>query len=321
MVPLVACRWVSIGIHARNDVQVVDGMRTQNHASNGEISPRTTLGIDLHVHSSASDGEHSPRVVVEHAASLGLEAIALTDHDTVEGCFPAVLAGKKTGVRVIAGCEFSVAAPWGEMHLLAYFLPCENTRLAKFLTDQQAMRGRRACSIVERLADLGIVVNLEDVLAKAKGGVVGRPHIARALVDKGAVFDVSGAFRKYLGAKRPAFVPKTLPALADVTMLVRSMGGVTSAAHLRSRATKATLSGLHSAGVDAVEVVHPAHIEVVANKISSLALETGLLRTGGSDWHGEDSVEVASALLGGGEVPGEWLAEIESLHLERLATL
>lgn len=279
------------------------------------------MGIDLHVHSTASDGEHSPREVVEHAANLGLEAIALTDHDTVDGCLPAIMAGKIAVIRVIAGCEFSVAAPWGEMHLLAYFLPCDNSTLAEFLDEQKAMRGRRACSIVERLADLGIVVNLDDVLAKAKGGVVGRPHVARALVDVGAAIDVSDAFRKYLGAKRPAFVPKTLPALADVTRLVRSMGGVTSAAHLRSRATKATLSGLRSEGVDAVEVVHPAHVDVVASKISSLAVDVGLLRTGGSDWHGEESVEVPSALLGGGEVPGEWLAEIENLHSERLATL
>lgn len=104
-------------------------------------------------------------------------------------------------------------------------------------------------------------------------------------------------------------------------MLVRSMGGVTSAAHLRSRATRATLSGLRSEGVDAVEVLHPAHIKVVADKISSLALESGLLRTGGSDWHGEDSVEIDSARLGGAEVPMEWLEDLESLHLRRLAKL
>lgn len=279
------------------------------------------MGIDLHVHSNASDGEHSPRAVVEHAASLGLEAIALTDHDTVGGCHAAAEAGAETGVRVIVGCEFSVAAPWGEMHLLAYFLPNEHPALDTFLAEQQAMRSRRAYSIVDRLAALGIVIEMEDVVAKAKGGVVGRPHVARALVDKGAAIDIGDAFRKYLGAKRPAFVPKALPALEDVTMLVRSMGGVTSAAHLRSRATRATLSGLRSEGVDAVEVLHPAHIKVVADKISSLALESGLLRTGGSDWHGEDSVEIDSARLGGAEVPMEWLEDLESLHLRRLAKL
>ena len=279
------------------------------------------MGIDLHVHSNASDGEYPPHVVVARAASLCLDTIALTDHDTLEGCPPAVVAGNEQGVRVIAGCEFSVAAPWGEMHLLAYFLPCDDSRLNRFIADQQAMRTRRACSIVERLVDLSIVIGLDDVLAKAKGEAVGRPHVARALVECGAVVDVGDAFRKYLGAKRPAFVPKTQPALADVTMLVRSIGGVTSAAHLRSRATRATLIGLKSAGVDAVEVVHPAHVEVVANKISTLAMETGLLRTGGSDWHGEDTAEVASALLGGGNVPRVWVEEIETLHLERLAAL
>ena len=151
--------------------------------------------------------------------------------------------------------------------------------------------------------------------------MIGRPHIARALVDCGVAIDVGDAFRKYLGAKRPAFVPKILPALAEVSMLVRSIGGVTSAAHLRSRATRATLTSLRAAGVDAVEVVHPAHAEILANKISTLALETGLLRTGGSDWHGEDTAEVPAALLGGGDVPREWVDEIESLHLERMAAM
>lgn len=277
------------------------------------------MGIDLHVHSDVSDGAYSPRAVVEHAASLRLETIALTDHDTVEGCRPAIAAGSEFGVRVIVGCEFSVAASWGEMHLLAYFLPLDDPRLTEFIDAQQDMRSKRATAIVERLGDIGIAVSVDDVLAKAQGGAVGRPHIARALVDCGTVDDVGDAFRKYLGANRPAFVPKTLPDLAEVTAMVRSIGGVTSAAHLRSRATRATLIGLRSAGVDAVEVVHPAHVEVVAGKISTLALRTGLLRTGGSDWHGEDSAEFPSAPLGGGHVPQEWVEEIENLHSERVA--
>ncbi len=282
---------------------------------------RGQLGIDLHIHSSASDGEYSPRTVVERAAAAGLETIALTDHDTVGGCEEAAARGIEKGVRVVAACEFSVAASWGELHLLAYFLPQYDARLERFIDHQQAMRETRAGSIVERLADIGVRVDLDNVLENAKGGAVGRPHVARVLVDKGAAKNISDAFRKYLAAKRPAFVPKKLPQVEDVTDLVRSLGGVTSAAHLRWRATKATLIDLKTAGVDAVEVMHPAHVDTLADKISTLALNIGLLRTGGSDWHGEDAPEEERALLGSVEIPEEWLAEIESLHLTRMAKL
>ena len=279
------------------------------------------MGIDLHVHSNASDGEYSPRTVVARAAAASLDTIALTDHDTIEGCREATATGSELGVRVISGCEFSVAVPWGEVHLLAYFLPVENARLMEFIETQQEMRSRRATAIISRLAELGITINLEDVLSKTSGHAVGRPHVARALVEHGAARNISDAFHKFLGTKRPAFVPKQLPDMSEVAALVRSLGGITSAAHLKSRATRATLTGLKAAGVDAVEVVHPAHVDVFANKISSLALKIGLLRTGGSDWHGDSSAEEEGEALGAVSVPEEWLEEIEQKHQDRLTEL
>jgi len=279
------------------------------------------VGIDLHIHSSASDGRYPPSVVVQRAAAAGLDTIALSDHDTVAGYEEAASTGRDCGVRVISACEFSVAAHWGELHLLAYFLPHEDLRLASFIDHQQTMRAERAGSIVERLVGLGVHVDLEEVFEHANGGAVGRPHVARALVDRGAAVDINDAFRKYLAAKRPAFVPKKLPELEEVTGLVHSLGGVTSAAHLRSRATKATLSVLKMAGVDAVEVLHPAHVGTVVRKISTLATELGLCRTGGSDWHGEEEPEDDRALLGGVHVPIEWLEEIEDLHVKRMSTV
>jgi predicted metal-dependent phosphoesterase TrpH len=278
------------------------------------------VGIDLHIHSNASDGRYPPREVVERAAAVGLDTIALADHDTVAGYEEADSRGRSCGVKVIAACEFSVAASWGELHLLAYFLPHADPKLVSFIEHQQTMRAERAAAIIERLTGLGLHIDLEEVLEHADGAAVGRPHVARALVHRGAVNDMNDAFRKYLAAKRPAFVPKKLPELKDVTELVRSLGGVTSAAHLRSRATRATLSGLKSAGVDAVEVLHPAHIETVAQSISALAIELGLCRTGGSDWHGEDAPEDERALLGGVQMPAEWLEEVELLHRRRIAT-
>jgi len=256
---------------------------------------------------------------VEHAAGLGLTTIALTDHDSVDGCEEAEEAGLGCGVRVIRGCEFSVQAPWGELHLLSYFLPSGNRDLTVLLGRQKEMRHRRVVTIVERLGDLGVRIGVDDVLRCANGGAVGRPHVARAMVESGTARDVGDAFRRYLGANRPAFVPKQLPALEDVATMVRSLGGVTSAAHLRSRGTRMTLSGLKAQNVDAVEVFHPAHSDAVSARISALATNTGMLRTGGSDWHGEVEAENSRALLGGTTIPESWLKELDALHGERLA--
>ena len=275
--------------------------------------------IDLHVHSNASDGQHAPVDVVARAAAVGLDTVALTDHDTIEGCRDAVTAGCEHHVRVIVGCEFSAAARWGEIHLLGYFLPREDVGLNEFLGNQQAMRVRRAHTIVERLRQTGAEVQVRDVLDEAMGGAVGRPHVARVLVEIGAATDVSDAFRKYLGRGRPAFVPKVLPTVTQVAELVRSLGGVVSAAHLRDRAVRPVLADLKAQGVDAVEVLHPSHGESTVSRIARLATAVGLLRTGGSDWHGDAAGEEDLPPLGSMEVPASWLEEIENLHRERLS--
>lgn len=275
-------------------------------------------GIDLHVHSNASDGEHPPAEVVGRAQAAGLGVIALTDHDTLAGVPAAVAAGAAPGVRVIAGCEFSVQAPWGELHLLAYFLPADAPTLERFLADQRAKRERRAGTIVQKLHAAGVTVSLDEVLAEANGGAVGRPHVARALVAKGAVADVPAAFDRYLGTGRPAYVPKELPTVAAVTALVRRLGGVTSAAHLGPRATRRGLERLKREGVDGVEARHPAHDDVVRRRIEQLAATLGLLPTGGTDWHGTRSAtEPDRAPLGTITVPETWLAALEGLHAER----
>jgi predicted metal-dependent phosphoesterase TrpH len=212
-------------------------------------------------------------------------------------------------VRVIGGCEFSVAAPWGEMHLLGYFLPADSTELESFLGACRADRDRRARGMVSRLAGLGIEISSDDVLAEASGGAVGRPHVARALVRRGAVGSVNEAFDRYLGRGRPCFVEKTLPSFADVAALVHRLGGVVSAAHLRDRATRASLSRLRDEGLDAVETRHPRHDGEIRARITDLALELGLARTGGSDWHGDAGD--AHADIGTQDVPAEWLPELE----------
>jgi predicted metal-dependent phosphoesterase TrpH len=273
--------------------------------------------IDLHVHSAASDGEHAPEEVVRRAAAVGLTVIALTDHDTLDGVAEAVHAGARHGVRVIGGCEFSVQAPWGEMHLLGYFLPAGDGPVEAFLEHQRNHRKERAARIVERLNGLGVELGAGDVLDAAGGGAVGRPHVARALVAQGAVRDVQEAFRRYLGAGRPAYVEKTLASTTEVAALVRAARGVTSAAHLKNRGTREALAALRRAGVDGVEIRHPAHDDTTARRLTRFADEIGALRTGGSDWHGVSLTSPDRAGLGDVTVPEEWLLALEALHGER----
>jgi 3',5'-nucleoside bisphosphate phosphatase len=273
---------------------------------------------DLHTHSTASDGTHPPADLVRLAAAAGLDTIALTDHDTLDGVAEA-RAAAAVGVRVIAGCEFSVQAPWGELHLLGYFLPvAERGPLAEFLAGQRDARTERMHEIVRRLRASGVPLTIAMVLAEAGGDALGRPHAARALIRAGHVSDLGEAFDRFLGRGRPANVPKRLPRLEDVTALVRRVAGVTSAAHLKGRATPAALERLRDSGVDAVEVRHPAHDAELAARLEALAPDLGLLRSGGTDWHGEEeAAEGGRAPLGTITVPPAWVDALEALHRER----
>jgi 3',5'-nucleoside bisphosphate phosphatase len=268
--------------------------------------------VDLHLHSSASDGAFAPPVVVRRAAAAGLAAVALTDHDTVAGVPAAIEAGKQLGVRVVSGCEFSVAAPWGEMHVLGYFLPPDSVTLERFLVGCRADRERRGRAMVERLHRVGVSLGEEDVLAEAQGGAIGRPHVARALVRRGHVSTVGEAFDRYLARGRPAFVDKTLPAFEAVSALVHHVGGIVSAAHLKERGTRTLLQTLRSQGLDAVETRHPSHDPEQRARLTDLALELGLHRTGGSDWHGESFGDEDHGTIGSEHVPAEWLERLEA---------
>lgn len=277
--------------------------------------------IDLHVHSTASDGEHAPEDVVRRSRAAGLDVIALADHDTLAGMAAARATAAGAGLQVIAACEFSVAAPWGEMHLLAYFLPLDDAGLEAFLGEQRARRVARGKTIVQRLQALGVDLTDADVRAAAGEGAVGRPHVARALIARRFVADVHEAFDRYLGVGRPAYVPKDLPSVTTVVEVVRGVGGVSSAAHLKERGDPQSLARLKAAGVDAVEVVHPAHDARARRRLEQNARGTGLLPTGGSDWHGESRVDASRGELGSETVPQAWLEAITALHTTRTARL
>ena len=249
--------------------------------------------------------------MVARADALGLAAIALTDHDSVAGVAEAKQEGVRRGVRVIGGCEFSVAAPWGEMHLLAYFLDADSPGLEDFLADTRARRQTRAAEIVSRLNAMGVAISVDDVLAESGGGSVGRPHVGRALIKRGAVRGLNEAFDRYIGRGKAAFVPKVLPGLGEVCDLVHGAGGITSAAHLKDRGTRSCLRKFKEAGLDAVETRHPSHQPEQRASLTDLALELGLLRTGGSDWHGDGLAGESHGPMGSQSVPMEWLALLE----------
>ena len=270
--------------------------------------------MDLHVHSTASDGSLPPERVLERAHTAGLAAIALTDHDTVAGVPAAIAAGERLGVRVVGGCEFSSAAPWGEMHVLGYFLPSDSPDLESFLERSRADRVRRATISRARLQRLGVGLEFDDVLLQAKGGAVGRPHVARAIVRQGGATGISDAFDRYIGRGRPAFVDKVLPAFREIADIEHSVRGLVSVAHIKERGTRSFLERLQREGLDAVETRHPSHDPELRARLTEIALRLGLLRTGGSDWHGDPEPGETHGALGSQEVPLEWLERLEALR-------
>ena len=283
-------------------------------------SPRAADTIDLHVHSTASDGSVSPEVVVKRAVAAGLRAVALTDHDTLDGIPEAIAAGERLGVRVVGGCEFSAAAPWGEMHVLGYFLPASSPALEGFLQRCRADRVRRAQEMVQHLQRLGIEISFDSVLLESAGGAVGRPHVARAIVRHGGAIDPNDAFDRFIGRGRPAFVEKTLPEFRSIAELVHAAGGLVSVAHLKERGTRAFIERLKGEGLNAVETRHPSHDPDLRARLTDITLRLGLLRTGGSDWHGDPEPGVTHGTIGSQQVPQEWLDRLDDLRAGSLTT-
>ncbi|HSE28315.1 MAG TPA: PHP domain-containing protein [Gemmatimonadales bacterium] len=265
----------------------------------------------MHLHSTASDGTLPPEAVVARCAGAGLAAIALTDHDTLAGLPAAMAAGDRLGVRVVGGCEFSVSAPWGEMHLLGYFLPAADAALEGLLVRQRADRERRAAEMAGRLRRHGLPVSDDAVRRVAGGGALGRPHVARVLIEAGVVGTMDEAFERWLRRGRPGFVPKTLPTLAGVADVVHAAGGIVSAAHLKERGTRAALEQFLPQGLDAVEVRHPSHPPELEARLLGTARALGLAPSGGSDWHGEIA-DGSHGALGTSAVPLDWLEALEA---------
>ena len=269
--------------------------------------------IDLHTHSTASDGTLPPEQVIEAAAQCGLKALALTDHDTIGGIPAAREAGERLGIRIITGVELSAFQDDHEVHVLALHLSHLDT-LHKPLEDLRASRFSRAEKIVEKLNALGIPITLDEVLLQANGGAVGRPHVARALIARGVVHDFRDAFMRYLGGNGSAFVPKDRLSIEDAIAIAHDAGALAIWAHPGDGGRREQLEPLVASGLDGVEIRHPSHSGEDIKRLQALTDFFGLVPSGGSDWHG--AME-GPRRLGMMNVPAEWLERQD----ERVASL
>ncbi len=241
---------------------------------------------DLHTHTTASDGRLSPPGLVEKAHLRRIAVLSITDHDTL-GAYPtAALAAERYGVELIPGVELSANVDGDDVHLLGYGFDLGDEGLRAHLARYRDERHARASEIVDRLAALGRPVRLERVLEIAAGGAVGRPHIARALVEAGHAQTLQGAFTLYLGDGGPAFVPKGRASAEELIALVHAAGGVCVLAHPGTWVEVRFVERLVADGLDGVETVHPAHDDGLREHWRAVARRFGLLETGGSDYHG-----------------------------------
>ena len=246
--------------------------------------------IDLHMHTTASDGRCSPDELVRRAYDAGIRTMSVTDHDTMAGCAPAARAAEALAMTVIPGIEITTVHRGKDVHMLAYFLPETAPGLRELLSNQRGQRVERAMEIAERLAKLGAPIDVQPFIeaASAPGGkAIARPQIAQALIAAGHVSSVQEAFDKYLAEDSPAYVPHRGASPEEVVSFVTSRGGVASLAHPGYRPQDEIIPGLVEAGMRAIEVFHSSHDEVATAHYLDVAMRHDLLVTGGSDYHGE----------------------------------
>ncbi len=244
------------------------------------------MRIDLHTHTTASDGFLSPAGLVRAVQAAGVEVLGVTDHDTVDGLAEVEAVATAAGVRLVPGIELSAYWRQVELHILGYFLDPTDPTLAAFLQRTRGARLERLHAMISRLFRLGLSVSPEEVLAEARDGTVGRPHLARVLVRHGFVASTDEAFDRYLATDRPAYVPRPDVSVADAIRVIHGAGGIASLAHPGLHDRDDALPELLAAGLDAIEVYHPNHTPPKTARYRRLAAARRLLVTGGSDFHG-----------------------------------
>ena len=253
--------------------------------------------IDLHLHTTASDGRLAPADLVALAASAGLTILGVTDHDTTAGLAEARAAADPLGVRVIDGLEITAVETGRDVHVLGYFFDPENAGLGSFLLAQRAVRVRRVREIGHRLASLGCAVDLDAILTEVEaqpGRSIGRPRLADALVEAGHARDRSDAFNRWLGAGRPGFVARRGPSVAQVVEIVGAAGGITSMAHPGLTGMDDQIERFAASGLVALEARHSEQDMTTEMRYRRMAASMGLLVSGGSDFHADPSYHIGA---------------------------
>ena len=290
-----------------------------NAAAHADSLPAAPVSeVDLHLHTTASDGLLTPRALVEAAAANGLRTIAITDHDTTDGVAAATAAAAELGsLTVIPGVELSTAPDPVECHMLGYFVAITEPGLVSRLRELRLGRTDRGRAMVEQLATLGLPLRWERVEQLA-GGSVGRPHIARAMVERGYVETVAEAFDRYIGKGRPAYVDRPTLTPTEAVELIHGAGGVAVVAHPLSPLIPdldAFLRRLAAVGLDGLEVYYGDYTPAQVAELREVARRHGLIATGGSDFHG---IEVLPQyVLGGTSIPSSVVPALEEARARR----
>jgi len=240
--------------------------------------------VDLHTHTTCSDGRLTPEELVARAEARGLAALAITDHDTLDALPRAAAA--RTAVELVPGLEMSTSLEGLDLHLLGYFVDPEHVELAERLRAFRLDRVERARRIIERLETLGVPVEEEAVRRRAAGGVVGRPHLAAEMIEAGHADDMDDAFRRFLAAGGPAYVPRPAFHPHEAIRLIHAAGGVSVIAHPGASVPDRVIELLVEGGLRGIEIWHPQHGVQAVRRLRAIAHRFGLIETGGSDFHG-----------------------------------
>lgn len=273
--------------------------------------------IDLHIHSTASDGRFSPAEIVRQSAERGLTIIALCDHDTVDGIVPALEAAKAfPQLKVIPSVEISTDVPSGEGHLLGYFIDYTNHELQTTLEGLRNSRRERAQGMVAKLKNLDVHIDWQRVQEIAGSGAIGRPHIAQAMLEKGYITSLREAFIKYISRGGPAYVERDKITLIEAIQLVLRANGLPVLAHpLTIDNPETMVIELKAAGLVGIEAYYDSYTDSEINRLVRLANKYNLITTGGSDYHGLDASN--ETMIGAVEVPLESVEQLTALAEQR----
>ena len=277
--------------------------------------------VDLHIHTTASDGRFTPEEVVRKAAEYGLIVVAITDHDTIDGIVPALEAARAfPRLKVIPGVEINTDVPQGEAHVLGYFIDYTHDELQTTLARMRISRQERARGMINKLRNLGLPIEWERVKEIAGSGAMGRPHVAQAMLEKGYITTFKEAFTRYISRNGPAYVEREKVTPVEAVELILRANGLPVLAHPPTTNDPETMIiKLKAAGLVGIEAYYDSYTNEEINRLVSLAKKYGLITTGGSDYHGlDDSTET---MMGGANVPLKSAEQLIALAEQRALRL